>query len=49
VLGQVGVPVKLFAEVVVDGCLVLVLPHPSGISHFWNVRALEPYLTLNPT
>jgi hypothetical protein len=27
---------KLFGETVVDGCLLLVYPHPSGISHFWN-------------
>ena len=27
---------KLFAETYVDGCLLLVFPHPSGISHFWN-------------
>jgi hypothetical protein len=27
---------KLFGESYVDGCLILVYPHPSGISHFWN-------------
>lgn len=32
-----GSQVKLFEEVWIEGCLVLVFPHPSGISHFWNV------------
>ena len=27
---------SLFKSVERDGCILLVFPHPSGVSHFWN-------------